>query len=54
MNHPQGVNVYAGLTCYGVTFMLEVTGTSTLCTSYTTRKDIKSKHITQDKYTAVL
>jgi hypothetical protein len=54
MNHPQGVNVYAGLTSYGITSMLEVTGTSTLCTSYTTRKGIKSKHITQDKYTAVL
>jgi hypothetical protein len=54
MHNPQGVNVYAGLTSYGVTFMLEVTGTSTLCTSYTTRKGIKSKHITQDECTAVL
>jgi hypothetical protein len=34
--------------------MLEVTGTSTPCTSYITRKGTKSKHITQDEDTAVL
>jgi transposase len=54
VNHPQGVNVYAGLTRYGVTSMQEVTGTSTLCTSYTTKRGIKSKNITQDEYRAVL
>jgi hypothetical protein len=54
VNHSQGVNVYAGLTSYGVTTMHAVTGTSTLCNSYATKKDIKSKNITQDEYTAVL
>jgi hypothetical protein len=34
--------------------MHAVTGTSTLCNSYATKKDIKSKNVTQDEYTAVL
>ncbi len=53
-NHPQGVNVYGGLTVHGVTSLHEVTGTSTLSTSYTTKAGKKSKGITQDEYKAVL
>ena len=53
-NHPMGVNVYGGLTSYGVTSLHEVTGTSTLSTSFTTKAGKKSKGITQDEYKAVL
>ena len=53
-NHPQGVNVYGGLTIHGVTSLHEVTGTSTLITSHTTKAGKKSKGITQDEYKAVL
>ena len=53
-NHPQGVNVYGGLTIHGVTSLHEVTGTSTLSTSYITKAGKKSKGITQDEYKAVL
>ena len=54
VNHPQGVSVYAGLTCYGVTSMHEVTGTSKLVTNYTTKAGCKSKGITQQEYKDVL
>lgn len=54
VNHPQSVNVYAGLTLYGVTNMHEVTGTSKLVTHYTTKTGCKSKGITQHEYKDVL
>jgi transposase len=54
INHPEGVNVYAGLTVYGVTKLHEVTGTSKMQTSFTTQRGNKSKNITQEEYKEVL
>lgn len=54
VNHAEGVNVYAGLTSYGVTNMHEVTGTSRLTTNFKTLKGQKSRSISQSEYKNVL
>jgi transposase len=54
VNHAEGVNVYAGLTSYGVTSMHEVTGTSRLTTNFKTLKGQKSRSISQSEYMNVL
>ena len=54
VNHPQAVNVYGGLTIYGVTSLHEVTGTSKLITNYKTKEGKRSKNITQEEYRDVL
>jgi hypothetical protein len=54
VNHPQAVNVYGGLTIYGVTSLHESTGTSKLTTNYKTKEGKRSKNITQEEYRDVL
>jgi hypothetical protein len=54
VNHPLCVNVYAGLTWYGVTKLHIVAGTSKHKTTYTNKKGGVAKNITQAEYVAVL
>ena len=54
VSHPQGVNVYAGITKYGMTRLHAVTGTSNLKTDYMNVKGEKSRNITAQEYTEVL
>lgn len=50
----QSVNVYAGLTCYGMTPAIVVAGTSEHTTSYTNKKGNTAKNITAAEYEDVL
>lgn len=54
VNHPKCVNMYAGLTKYGVTKPILVTGTTGLKTKYKNKKGEASKNITQAEYRDVL
>ena len=48
--HPSVLNVYAGITAYGVTKMHAVTGTTGLKTDFKTVKGKSSRNITSDEY----
>lgn len=52
--HPVAVNIYAGITPYGVTAIHCITGTTNLKTNYKTDKGDKSKSITKSEYVDVL
>lgn len=49
-NKPSVLNVYAGLTAYGVSAMHPVTGTTGLKTDFQTLKGTSSRNITSDEY----
>lgn len=52
--HPVAVNIYAGITPFGVTAVHCITGTTNLKTNYKTDKGDKSKSITKSEYVDVL
>jgi hypothetical protein len=54
VNHPYCVNVYAGLTCYGVTKLHVVSGTSNHKSEFVNKKGMTAKNITQNEYASVL
>jgi transposase len=54
VNHPQCVNLYAGITKYGVTSCHLVAGTSKQQSKYTNKKGQRSKNITAGEYQDVL
>jgi transposase len=53
-NNPMCVNMYAGITCYGVTKAHLVTGTSNMTTHFKNQKGQKSRNITSEEYREVL
>lgn len=53
-NNPSCVNMYAGITKYGVTKAHLVTGTTKLTTNYTNKKGQQSRNITSSEYQDVL
>ena len=53
-NRPQVVNIYAGITKFGVTAVHVVAGTSKHKTSYKNKKGQGAKNITQHEYESVL
>lgn len=53
-NHPQCLNVYAGISIYGVTNVHVVAGTSKHKHPYTNKKGQAAKNITSSEYKAVL
>lgn len=53
-NRPSCLNVYAGISVHGVTFLQEVTGTTLLKTDFTNLKGDKSRNITKAEYKQVL
>lgn len=54
VNHPMCVNLYAGITCHGVTKCHLVTGTSQHKSIFTTKSGKVSKNITTHEYRSVL
>lgn len=54
VNHAQGLNIYAGLTPYGLTTAHIVTGTSSHKTLYTNKKGQPSRNITSSEYEVVM
>lgn len=54
VNHPQGVNVYAGICRYGVTRFHVVAGTSGHRTAYSNKKGQVARNITASEYEAVV
>jgi hypothetical protein len=48
------VNMYAGITCYGVTKAHLVTGTSKITTNFNNQKGQTSRNITSKEYREVL
>jgi transposase len=54
VNHAAGVNVYGGLTRFGVTKLHEVAGTSRQVSKYKTKKGTTASNITQAEYSDVL
>jgi transposase len=54
VNHPKAFNVYAGISKYGVTEMVEVAGTTGRKSPYVNKKNAVSKNITMDEYRDVL
>lgn len=53
-NHPEVLNVYAGITKWGVTRMHVVTGTSKHHTKYKNKKGAPAKNITSEEYRDVV
>lgn len=53
-NNPMCVNMYAGITCHGVTKAHLVTGTSNMTTHFKNQKGQKSRNITSEEYREVL
>lgn len=53
-NHPQCYNVYGGITAYGVTKLIPVTGTSCMKTEFKTKTRQPSRNITSDEYSKVV
>ena len=53
-NNPMCVNMYAGITCYGVTKAHLVTGTSKMTTNFKNQKGQRSRNITSEEYREVL
>jgi len=54
VNHPQCVNLYAGMTKYGVTKLHVVAGSSQHKTTYTNKRGVLAKNITTTEYMDVL
>ena len=54
VNHAQGLNIYAGLTPYGLTTAHVVTGTSSHKTLYTNKKGQPARNITSSEYEVVM
>ena len=54
VNHPMAVNMYAGITMYGVTKLHIVAGTSKLASTFHNQKGVKAKNITTADYTHVM
>lgn len=54
VNHPMCLNVYAGVTRFGMTRAHMVTGTSKMSTSFRNQKGQASKNITGEEYKQVL
>ena len=54
VNHAGTVNIYAGLSPYGMTLAHEVAGTRGLATPYKNKKGMGAKNITSEEYAAVL
>lgn len=54
VNHADSVNVYGGITVWGVTKLHEVAGTSKKISKYKTKKGQASTNITQQEYSDVL
>lgn len=54
VNKPKCVNMYAGLTAYGVTKAHLVTGTTGMTSGFKTKRGNLAKNITTDEYKAVL
>jgi hypothetical protein len=54
VNHAQVVNVYCGITKYGLTDFHIVAGTSRHQTSYSNKKGHKARNITSDEYASVV
>ena len=54
VNHADTLNVYVGLSPYGMTLAHEVAGTRGLKTAYKARKGTMAKNITSEEYEAVL
>ena len=54
VNNPSVVNLYAGITKFGVTKPYLVTGTARLATNYTTKQGKKSVNITINEYEDVM
>jgi hypothetical protein len=54
VNHAQGLNIYAGLTPYGLTTAHIVTGTSSHKTLYTNKKGQPARNITSAEYEVVM
>lgn len=54
VNHPSGVNVYAGITPYGMTAFHEVAGTTGYKSPYTNKKGAPARNITGTQYVDVL
>lgn len=53
-NNPMAVNMYAGITCHGVTKAHLVTGTSKMTTNFKNKKGQQSRNITSEEYREVL
>lgn len=54
VNHPMGVNVYAGITMHGVTKCSVVAGTSKEKTNFKSKKGTAARNITAEEYKDVL
>ena len=54
VNHPQCLNVYAGITKFGVTKCHVVAGSSKHKTKYNNKRGVAAKNITADEYAEVL
>jgi hypothetical protein len=54
VNHPKVLNVYAGISKYGVTDMIEVAGTTGRKSEYFNKKHAESRNITSAEYKDVL
>lgn len=54
VNHARVINVYLGLTAYGVTSLHLVTGTSGMKTNFKNKKDDPARNITSSEYKEVL
>jgi transposase-like protein len=54
VNHPSGVNLYAGLTRFGMTKVHLVAGTTNHTTSFKNKKGQKAKNITTQEYEEVV
>lgn len=54
VNHPSGVNVYAGVTPFGMTAFHVVAGTTGYKSAYTNQKGTQSRNITAAQYKDVL
>lgn len=54
VNHPLGLNVYAGITVHGITPAVVVAGTSRHKTRYHNKKGAEARNITEAEYTDVV
>lgn len=54
VSHPMSINIYAGITLYGVTRCHVVAGSSKHMSKHTTKKGAQAKNITASEYAAVL
>lgn len=54
VNHPMGLNVYVGITRFGITSIHEVAGSSKHTTAFINKQGKQAKNITMDEYEEVL